>query len=51
VRDAISFWASLTETLGIDERDAILNHPDFLPSAEDLTDPAAFITRLKSDEL
>jgi putative hydrolase len=51
VRDAISFWASLTETLGIDERDAILNHPDFLPSAEDLTDPASFITRLKSDEL
>jgi putative hydrolase len=51
VRDAISFWEFLSGNLGVVERDAILNHPDFMPSAQDLTDPEAFITRLKSEEL
>lgn len=48
VRDAMSFWASVTDVLGVDERDAILNHPDFLPSADDLTDAAGFVVRLQA---
>jgi putative hydrolase len=49
VRDAMSFWAAVTDAIGIDKRDEILNHPDFLPSAEDLTDAQGFVSRLQAE--
>lgn len=41
VRDAENLWASIQHERG-DERDAVWQHPDLLPTAEDLKDPLAF---------
>ena len=43
LREAAALWERLTEAVGADARDAVWQHPDLLPSAEDLDDPAAFI--------
>ncbi len=45
LRDAAALWAHLTRTLGPDGRDAVWDHPDLLPSAEDLDDPAGYEAR------
>jgi putative hydrolase len=43
LREAAVLWERLTEAVGADRRDAVWQHPDLLPSAEDLDDPAGFI--------
>ncbi len=43
LREAASLWERLTEAAGMDARDAVWQHPDLLPSASDLDDPAGFI--------
>jgi putative hydrolase len=43
LREAAVLWERLTEAVGADRRDAVWQHPDLLPSAEDLDEPAAFI--------
>ncbi len=45
LRAATELWRRLTEHHGIEGRDALWNHPDLLPAAEDLDDPAAFVDR------
>ncbi|MHA7281633.1 zinc-dependent metalloprotease [Arthrobacter sp. TMS2-4] len=45
LRDASALWALLTEERGIEGRDALWQHPDLLPTAEDLDDPAGFAGR------
>ena len=45
LRDAAALWASVAEARGIDGRDALWRHPDLLPSAQDLDDPAGFVAR------
>ena len=40
LREAATLWASLKAERGIEGRDAIWKHPDLLPTAEDLDDPA-----------
>jgi putative hydrolase len=47
LRDAAALWAALKEERGIEGRDAVWNHPDLLPTAEDLDDPAGFSARRK----
>ncbi|BBE23382.1 hydrolase [Arthrobacter sp. MN05-02] len=47
LRDAAALWSHLTEERGIDGRDALWQHPDLLPTAEDLDDPAGFAGRRK----
>jgi putative hydrolase len=46
LREAAALWERLTEAAGADARDAIWQHPDLLPSAEDLDEPAGFIDRV-----
>lgn len=46
LREAGALWQRLTEAAGMDARDAVWQHPDLLPGAEDLDDPAAFIDRI-----
>src|SRR6201993_4235908 len=46
LREAAVLWERLTQAAGADARDAIWQHPDLLPSTEDLDDPAAFIDRV-----
>jgi putative hydrolase len=46
MREAAVLWQRLTSAAGIDARDAVWNHPDLMPSAEDLDEPAGFIDRV-----
>ncbi|MDO5030759.1 MAG: zinc-dependent metalloprotease [Corynebacterium sp.] len=43
VREATDLWRRLTTAVGVERRDKVWDHPDFLPVAEDLDDSAAFI--------
>lgn len=43
VREATDLWRRLTTAVGIERRDKVWDHPDFLPVAEDLDESAAFI--------
>ncbi|MEE1620346.1 zinc-dependent metalloprotease [Zafaria sp. J156] len=42
LRDAAAFWAQVLADRGIEGRDAVWEHPDLMPTAEDLDDPAGF---------
>lgn len=46
MREAAALWERLTEAAGIDARDAVWQHPDLMPSAADLDEPARFIDRV-----
>jgi len=46
MREAAVLWERLTSAVGIDARDAVWNHPDLMPSAADLDEPAGFIDRV-----
>jgi putative hydrolase len=46
MREAAALWERLTEAVGADARDGVWQHPDLLPSAEDLDEPAGFIDRM-----
>ncbi|NJC22973.1 putative hydrolase [Arthrobacter pigmenti] len=45
LRDAAALWEQLLGERGIAGRDAIWQHPDLLPTPEDLDDPAGFSKR------
>jgi putative hydrolase len=49
LREAAALWTSLGEARGRDDRDAVWDHPDLMPTAEDLDDPAAFIEGKNAD--
>ncbi len=44
-RDAARLWTLLAEEGGPAARDAVWDHPDLLPTAEDLDDPAGYRSR------
>jgi len=44
LREAAALWRQLREQRGIEGRDALWAHPDLLPGADDLADPAAFLS-------
>jgi putative hydrolase len=46
MREAAVLWERLTQAVGSDRRDAVWQHPDLLPSAGDLDEPAGFIDRM-----
>ena len=45
LREAAALWTAVAEAGGIEARDALWAHPDLLPAADDLDDPAAFVAR------
>lgn len=49
VTDAAELWRRSTVAVGIDRRDSVWEHPDFLPQPEHLDNPAAFIDSLLDD--
>lgn len=49
LRDAAELWRQLSEARGLEGRDAIWAHPDLLPTADDLDDPAAFVSGKELD--
>jgi putative hydrolase len=48
LREAAALWERLTHAVGVDARDAVWQHPDLLPEAQDLDEPAAFIDQVIS---
>jgi putative hydrolase len=46
LREAAVLWDRLTDAVGVDARDKVWQHPDLLPEAKDLDEPAAFIDRV-----
>ena len=51
LREAATLWKLLREARGADGRDELWRHPDLLPDASDLDDPAAFVRRSGDEEL
>lgn len=49
VREAAELWRRVDNAVGLKRRDEVWNHPDFLPTAEHLDNPAAFIDGLLDD--
>lgn len=49
-REAAAFWKTISDQLGVDKRDAIWDHPDLLPTAEDIDNVEAFIVRITGAE-
>ncbi|HWJ86092.1 MAG TPA: zinc-dependent metalloprotease, partial [Cellulomonas sp.] len=45
LRDAAALWAQIARDNGTQARDAVWDHPDLLPTAEDLDDPAGYAAR------
>ncbi len=43
LREAAALWDELLAERGATGRDAVWEHPDFLPTAADLDDPGAFV--------
>lgn len=43
LREAAALWTTLTEKAGPSGRDGVWSHPDLLPSAQELDDPATWI--------
>jgi uncharacterized protein (DUF2342 family) len=41
-------WNAFTDSVGIQKRDAIWNHPDLLPTEADIADPSALIAKLSN---
>jgi putative hydrolase len=42
LREAAALWSAVEKQRGIDGRDAVWDHPDLLPTADDFSDPEAF---------
>jgi putative hydrolase len=49
LREAGALWRALTEVRGQDGRDAVWEHPDLMPTADDLGDPDSFVHDKQSD--
>ncbi|MEN0129401.1 MAG: zinc-dependent metalloprotease [Brevundimonas sp.] len=45
LRDAATLWALIARENGTQARDAVWDHPDLLPTSQDLDDPAGYSTR------
>ncbi len=49
LREATALWETLLTHRGVEGRDAVWNHPDMLPSADDFAEPEAFASTTKFD--
>jgi len=47
LREAAAMWQHVTDELGADQRDSLWSHPDMMPTAADIDDPAALVARLR----
>jgi len=45
LRDAATLWAAIAAERGQSGRDAVWTHPDLMPTADDLDDPAGYASR------
>jgi len=40
-------WQAVTAAVGAQKRDALWDHPDLMPSSEDIDNPAGLISKLR----
>ncbi|MBJ7450604.1 MAG: zinc-dependent metalloprotease [Blastococcus sp.] len=50
LRDAATVWAAMTQQHGGADRDRLWNHPDLLPTSDDLDEPMDFVARQGLDD-
>jgi putative hydrolase len=50
LRDAATVWAAMTQQHGAEDRDRLWNHPDLLPTSDDLDEPMDFVARQGVDD-
>jgi uncharacterized protein (DUF2342 family) len=43
-------WTAVTAAVGAQKRDGLWNHPDLLPTSEDIDNPSALIARLQESQ-
>lgn len=48
MREAAAMWRAVTDAVGVATRDALWDYPDLMPTADDIDDPAALISRLQA---
>lgn len=48
LREASAMWRAVTDTVGIEARDALWDSPDFVPEPADIDDPSRLIARLEA---
>ena len=48
MRDAARLWAAIAADGGTQARDAVWNHPDLMPTTEDLDDPDGYAARTRA---
>ncbi len=41
-------WQQITDAVGAEIRDSLWQHPDLVPTGEDVSDPSALLARLTS---
>src|SRR5699024_8938874 len=44
LREAAALWSALEEARGVEGRDAVWQHPDLMPTGDDLDDPDSYIS-------
>jgi putative hydrolase len=50
LREAAAMWQKITDAVGPEGRDALWQHPDVVPTGDDVTDPTALLARLTATE-
>src|SRR5215217_6511730 len=50
LRDAATVWGAMTQQHGGGDRDRLWNHPDLLPTSDDLDEPMDFVARQGLDD-
>ena len=46
LREAAEMWRKIGAAVGIEKRDALWEHPDLLPTSDDISDPSRLIAKL-----
>lgn len=49
LREASALWIAIGKAVGNEKRDSLWDHPDYLPTTEDLNNPEKFVARVKND--
>jgi putative hydrolase len=47
LREAAAMWREIGAAVGIEKRDGLWDHPDVLPTGDDIENPAALISKLR----
>lgn len=49
MREASALWQAIGKSVGNEKRDSLWDHPDFLPTSQDIDNPEQFVAKVKND--